>query len=162
MLTLVLLASLTQTYEPDFYFMMAQENFVIDQLPKPVGYMTYIPAELAENVKLWEDDCWRCRKQANAKIISMGPDVIRWLFWPLRARDVRTSLHAEAMIESLIRCGACGGSGRCDGYIQAAPDEYTCLVCGSLRYSHAFRSDECVHCEGRGAFSTYKGEPVSR
>lgn len=152
MLTLVLLASLTQVYQDDFYFMAAQENWVIDNLPKPVGYMDHIPPELAEQVALWREDCWRCRKGANERVLAMGPSVVRWLFWPLRAKDLRVSMHAESMINALIRCRFCE-DGTCGGFTQPDPDKYTCEVCGSYWFRHAFVANNCIHCGGAGVFS---------
>jgi hypothetical protein len=152
MLTLVLLASLGQVYADDFYCMQAQENFVIDNLPKPVGYMTYIPAELAEQVDRWADECWRCRRTANQNVLALGPSYIRWLFWTMRSTDLRTALHSEAMIMALARCSHCGGGGYCQRFVPMKDYPETCETCWFYREYRHDGETRCVHCDGGGMF----------
>lgn len=151
MIAMILAATIAQVNADDFYLMRATEFWVMDNAPKPVGYSQYIPAALLEHVNIWREDCWRCRKRANEAVIKMGPDAIRWLFWPLRAKDLRVSMHAEAVITGLIKCPYCDG-GECPGFKPAKDDQYRCFVCDYHKYAHIWSAPDCVHCWGAGIF----------
>jgi hypothetical protein len=146
LLTLILLASLGQVYAQDFYFTQAQENWVIDQMPKPVRYSQYLPAELTAQVDIWDEDCARCRRNANTCVIAMGPDAIRWLMWTCRSKSVRISMHSEACITALIRCKYCKGEIYCPGFVPIKEQPLICDVCETSKYWHAISSSECSHC----------------
>jgi hypothetical protein len=149
MLTLILATAIaTQTYENDFYFMMATEDFVIDSAPKPVRYSQFLPKELCEQVDLWDTDCWRCRRRANEAVVRMGPSVVRWLFYPLRAKSPSVKLHAEAVINKLISCRFCGGRGICQKYIPAKGSLEACETCHAGKNWHDLIDNTCIHCNG--------------
>lgn len=153
MLPMILAAAMsTQVYADDFFFMKANEDFVMDSLPPRSVFDRYIPAELAEHVQIWSEDCWRCRRNANADVVKMGPKVIRWLFWPLRAKDLRVSMHANAVLATLAKCRHCGGDGECPGFKAAKLQPYTCEICLTSQFSHVYQRLDCVHCGGTGLF----------
>lgn len=148
-MSLILAAAVAgQVYEADFYLIKATEDFVIDSLPKPVRYSQYLPKELAEQVDVWREDCWRCRRTANRSVLAMGPGVIRWLFWTIRAKDLRTSFHSEAMIVALSRCRYCRGTGECPGWRPMNEFPKTCVHCGFYEVAHQYELPRCCHCYG--------------
>lgn len=154
MLGLILATALaTQVYEQDFYFIKAQEDWIIDDAKPPIRYSQFIPKELCEQVDLWNDDCWRCKRRANEAVVRMGPDMIRWLFYPLRAKSPSVALHAEAVINRLIACPECGGDGECDGYVQSEGSPEMCVVCHAGKSWHEYGDKICFHCNGRGKFA---------
>src|SRR6185312_13584769 len=114
MLTLILAATLSQITLDDYCFVQAQENFIIDNLPKDKkAYSLFVPAEILERVKLWEDECWRCRRTANIEIIKMGEPAIRWMMWTARSTNLQIRLHSEACLRGLVKCSFCNGRGEC-------------------------------------------------
>lgn len=151
MLTLILAAAVSQVYRDDFYFARAQENWVIDNLDRPVGWVKYLPPEIDEQVKLWESDCWRCRKRANEAVVAMGEDAIRPLFWLLRAKNQQVALHAEAVLLCIAKCRWCSGKGTCQRFVPATPESSLCKNC---RHTSLFHDETdwntCVHCHGDG------------
>lgn len=160
MLTLILLATLTQVYEVDYHFMLNQENWVIDQLPEHSGYTKYIPAKLAEQVNLWHDPCWRCRKQSNEAIVS-DPSNLRWMFWTIRSLNPQVELHSEAIINHLIICTKCSGTGYCNGFIPDPKFENSCLRCfsGKLFHDPDHPDRQCLACGGTGIFENWPDAP---
>ena len=151
MLTLILAAAVSQVYRDDFYMMRAQEDFVIDSLDRPVGWVKYLPPEIDEQVKLWESDCWRCRKRANEAVVAMGADAVRQLFWLVRAKNQQVAMHAEAVLLCIAKCGKCGGTGRCPGYQPLSPESSLCKNCRHTALFHdEVDSNKCVYCHGDG------------
>lgn len=151
MLTLILAASISQVYREDFHFMKAQEDWVINNSPKPVRYTKFMPRELAEQVNLWADDCYRCRKRANEAVVAMGPKVIRHLFWALRAKDPAIAMHAEAVLLCLTKCPHCHGEGVCGTFVPMEPKTWACNVCWASEVYHEGGWEQaCVHCKGDG------------
>lgn len=151
MLTMILAAAVSQVYRDDFYAMKAQEDFVIDSLDRPIGWVKFVPPEIDEQVKLWESDCWRCRKRANEAVVAMGPDAIRPLFWLVRAKNQQVALHAEAVLLCIAKCSFCKGRGACGGHKPMSPPTWACEVCWhSEAYHGGGWEGTCVHCHGEG------------
>jgi hypothetical protein len=149
MLALILAAAVSsQVFENDFYFMKATEDWIIDNAKPPIRYSTFIPKELCEQVDLWNDDCFRCRRRANEAVVRMGPSMVRWLFYPLRAKSLSVKLHTEAVINKLIACRFCDGLGVCVKFSPMKDFPHTCERCWFYDLTHQYENPRCVHCGG--------------
>lgn len=158
---LILLAALAQCPpQDDFYFMMAQENWVMDQAiaaDDHAGFERFMPPEVAKQVLLFREDCHRCRRRARDDVIAMGPDALRWMFWSLRSIDWGISTTSEQVINLMIRCPRCDGEGYCREF-RPSPDRRdtsgACHVCGMQPDYHKYMNYDpvCSKCVGRGVF----------
>lgn len=153
MLSILIAAALATITPDDYFFMKCQEDFVIDNLPSPKRYGDYLPKEIVEQARLWDDPCWRCRKHANEEVIKIGEPAVRWLFWTSRSTNVQIQMHSNSCLRGLIKCRRCNGVGSC---FKFKPTPGMTTVCADCWYSE-FNHDEdegtpCRHCNGTGSF----------
>ena len=171
MTTLILLAALAQCPpQDDFYMMMAQENWVMDQAieaDEHAGFERFMPREVAKQVLLFREDCFRCRRRARDEVVAMGPDALRLMFWSLRSIDWCVSTTSEQAINLMIRCPRCDGEGYCYSF-KDSPDPRDrsglCWVCGGHKEYHdeGYYYPVCSKCVGRGVFPASFDEDALR
>lgn len=168
---MILLAALAQVpTADDFYFAKAQEDFVMDvdiAANDHAGFERRMPPEIAKQVLLFRDDCWRCRERARDDVVAMGPDAMRWLFWSLRSIDWNISTMSSQALHRMILCHRCDGKGFCREFVKSPdPSDHSdsCYVCGAHEDFHEFDyyPPTCSQCSGRGIFPRSFDEDAMR
>jgi hypothetical protein len=133
-LTIVLLTFVLPP-APDYGFVRAQEDFVIDCAGG--AKIHSLPDEPRRMLSQLGSDCWRCRERSRKEITQGGAATLPWLFWGLRCNDAQVRMCCWLIIRDVASCRYCWGAKICSKYYPASDGVFfACRACGFGEWSH--------------------------